>query len=86
MIQAAKRYRFCVALTDTSFEADAAQLELYKALGTSGRVQIAVDLSDAVRETTLAGIRRRHPEYSEDELSRAFLTLLYGDVKKPIER
>ena len=51
-----------------------------------GRAQIAVELSDAVRETVLAGIRRRHPEYSDDAVSRAFLTLLYGPAKKPLER
>lgn len=79
-------YRSHVAVTDTSPEAAAVQLELYRALGPSGRAQIAVDLSDAVRETALAGIRRRHPEYSDDEVSRAFLTLLYGLAKKPLER
>jgi len=74
-----------MVITDTSPEVAAAQIELYRALGPSGRVQIAIDLSDAVRETALAGIRRRHPEYSEDEASRAFLTLLYGPPKRAIE-
>jgi hypothetical protein len=75
-------YRFRVAVTDTSPEAAAVQLELYRALGPSGRVQIAVDLSDAVRQTAMDGIRRRHPEYSDEGLSRALLTLVYGPAKK----
>jgi hypothetical protein len=75
-----------VAVTDTSPEAARIHLELYRALGPSGRAHIAVELSDAVRETALSGIRRRHPEYSDEEVSHAFLTLLYGTAKKPRER
>jgi hypothetical protein len=58
------------------------QLELYRAIGPSGRLKIAVDLSDAVRQTAIDGIRRRHPEYSDDEVSRAFLTMVYGPPKR----
>lgn len=64
--------------TDTSPRAAAIQLELYRAAGPAKRAQIAADLSDAVRATTLAGIRRRHPEYSDREIADAFLTLVYG--------
>jgi len=59
-------------------EMAALQLRLYRAAGPSRRAQIAADLSDAVRETTLAGIRRRHPELSERELAQSFLDLVYG--------
>jgi hypothetical protein len=72
--------------TDTTPKAAALHLELLRALGPAGRVQIAVDLSDAVRETALDGIRRRHPEYSDDEVANAFLTLLYGPARRTIER
>jgi len=64
--------------TDTTPEMAALQLRLYQAAGPSRRFQIAADLSDAVRETTLAGIRRRHPELSERELAQSFLDLVYG--------
>jgi hypothetical protein len=67
-------------VTDTTLRASAVQLQLYKSLSPSERVKIAVDLSDAVRETAMAGIRRRHPEYSDAELSHAFLSMLYGDA------
>jgi hypothetical protein len=69
-----------MSVTDTSPEAAALQLRLYRSLPPSARAQIAVDLSDAVRETTMAGIRRRHPDYSDDELARAFLVLVYGNT------
>ena len=63
---------------DTTPQAQAVQLRLYREATPSRRAQIAVDLSEAVRATTLAGIRRRHPEYSEQEVARSFLRLVYG--------
>jgi hypothetical protein len=68
-----------MSVTDTTPEAVALQLQLYRSLSPSARAQIAVDLSDAVRQTTMAGIRRRHPEYSDEEAARAFIVLVYGN-------
>jgi hypothetical protein len=67
-----------MAVTDTTPQAAALLLRLYQEAGPSRRAQIAVDLSDAVRETTLAGIRRRNPELTEREVADAFLALVYG--------
>ena len=64
--------------SDTSTRAALVQLSLYRKAGPSGRTRVAVELSDAVRETTVAGIRRRHPEYSEREVTLSFLRLVYG--------
>ena len=63
---------------DTTPRAAAIQLQLYRAATPSQRVQIAMDLSEAVRDTAIAGIRRRHPEYSAREVARAFLHMVYG--------
>ena len=71
-------YCFFVTISDTTPRAAALQLELYRQAGPARRVEIAVELSDAVRATALSGIRRRHPEYSEREVARAFLRLVYG--------
>jgi hypothetical protein len=67
-----------MAISDTTPKAAAFQLELYRQAGPARRVQIAVELSDAVRATAIAGIRRRHPEYSERDVAAAFLHLVYG--------
>jgi hypothetical protein len=67
-----------MTVTDTTPRAAALQLRLYRRLTSSERAGIAVELSDAVRVTAMAGIRRRHPEYSTSEVSRAFLEMLYG--------
>jgi hypothetical protein len=71
-----------MSVTDTSPKVAAIHLELYRAAGPARRAQIAADLSDAVRETTLAGIRRRHPELSENDIRESFLQLVYGFGKR----
>jgi len=68
-----------MSVTDTTRWAEATQLQLYQSVGPARRVLIAVELSEAARETTLAGIRRRHPELSELEVGRSFLALVYSN-------
>jgi hypothetical protein len=67
-----------MTVSDTTLRAAAIQLRLYRQAGPSRRAQIAVELSDAVRETALAGIRRRHPDYSDEEVRADFLRIVYG--------
>jgi hypothetical protein len=67
---------------DTTPRAAAIQLQLYREAGPSRRAQIAAELSDAVRETALAGIRRRHPDYSERDVALSFLRMVYGHGKQ----
>ena len=69
---------FAMAAYDTTPRAAAIQLQLYREAGPSRLAQIAADLSDAARATTLAGIRRRNPDYSEEEVRCSFLRLVYG--------
>ena len=72
-----------MAVTDTTPRVAAIQLQLYRDAGPSRRAQIAVELSDAVRETALAGIRRRHPEYSDEQVRAEFLRIVYG-IGEPV--
>jgi hypothetical protein len=65
---------------DTSEQADAVQLAAYRRLGGAGRVAIAFRLTALVRETAVAGIRRRHPDYSNEQAARAFRRLVLGDA------
>jgi hypothetical protein len=62
---------------DTSPDAFAYQIDRYRELGPAGRSRIAAELSDTVRQSSLASIRRRHPEYSEDEIRLTFLRVVY---------
>ena len=65
--------------SDTSPSSHAAQLEAYRRLGPSGRVRLAARLSADTRQLTRAGIRARHPNYSDGEVELALCRILYGD-------
>jgi hypothetical protein len=65
---------------DTTVDADAAQFEAYRRLGAAGRMAAAFRLSATSRHLATAGIRRRHPEYSDDDVHLALARLLFGDA------
>jgi hypothetical protein len=64
---------------DTSFDAREVQTELYRRRGGAWRLQTSFRLSHFTRRLTRAGIRGRHPEYSEEQVRRAFMRLMHGD-------
>jgi hypothetical protein len=63
---------------DTSPAAHDLQMRLYRAMTASARGELALRMSDDIRRIAAEGIRQRHPEYSEHEVRRALLALLYG--------
>ena len=63
---------------DTDDEADRVQIEVYRKLGGPGRLATAFRLNAFAREAALAGIRSRHPRYSEKELRLAYARLVLG--------
>lgn len=64
--------------TDTSPEARAVQLELLRRASPTERLERACSLSNGVRRLAIAAIRRRHPEFDEDEVRIKFIELTYG--------
>lgn len=64
---------------DTSPEAYAAQLSAWRRMGPRRRLLLAMQMSDEIRQVTLAGIRHRHPEYTEEEARFALFRQLLGD-------
>ena len=54
-------------------------MEVYRRLGPAGRVRLAASLSADTRELTRAGIRSRHPTYTDEEVDFALRRVLYGD-------
>jgi hypothetical protein len=67
---------------DTSPEVFAYHLDRLRQLGSAGRSRMAAELSDTLRQTALADIRRRHPEYSDAEVARTFVKAVYGIDRK----
>ncbi|MEQ9406370.1 MAG: hypothetical protein RIK87_01540 [Fuerstiella sp.] len=64
--------------TDTSADAEAVQLELLRQMTPQERLQKACDLSTQLRKMAFDAIRRRHPDYSEDEVRLKFIEVTYG--------
>lgn len=79
------------ALTDTSPEAQAVQLECLRRMTPQQRVRQVCAMSGQVKRMAFEAIRRRHPEFSEDEVQMRFFELTYGadlagDVRRWKER
>lgn len=68
-----------VRASDTTPDSHAAQMAVYRRLGPAGRVRLAERLSVDTRELTRAGIRSRHPAYTDEEVDHALRRVLYGD-------
>ena len=65
--------------SDTTPEADAIQLALFRRMSPGDRVRIAHQMSLDARAITLAAIRQRHPEYDDASARWALFRLLVGD-------
>ncbi len=64
---------------DTSPEAQAVQDAAYRRMGAYGRVDAAFRLTASARALTAAGVRHRHPDYSDDQVNAAVARLILGD-------
>lgn len=65
---------------DTTSDAHAVQRQIYQRMGGRARLAIAFRLSDAIRRVAMAGIQARHPEYSDEQVFRAWARLNLGDT------
>jgi len=73
------RYTRGVLPADTTLAAQQAQSDVYRRLEPKARARLALDMSEAARELTRAGIRARHPDYGELEVEHALRRLVLGD-------
>jgi hypothetical protein len=63
---------------DTSPSAAGLQAEVLRRMGPAQRLLVALRMSDDARALTEAGIRHRHPEYTDDEVHQAMLAAMLG--------
>ena len=70
---------------DTSPEGNRRQAEAHRALGPTGRVKMAVELSEAVREIRLAGLGSTFPEAPRRELMKRFISEVHGIEVEPVK-
>jgi hypothetical protein len=64
--------------SDTSQDIWDIQVAAYERLGPEGRVRIAIELSESVRSIHVAGVRSRHPEWSDADVVHHIVSQQYG--------
>jgi hypothetical protein len=71
-------------LNDTSATSAALQLSIHRKLTGAQRLQLALEMSHAVRELALTRLRAQHPDWSHFELLRELLRYaFYPDPLPP---
>jgi hypothetical protein len=69
---------FEVIPADTTPEAARIQREIYRRMSPSRRLELALQMSDFVRGVVAAGVRSRHPDYTDDQVRLAVIRLTLG--------
>jgi hypothetical protein len=64
---------------DTSPQAHQMQAESLRRMGGKARSAIMFRLNQLARDVALAGIRSRHPAYTDEQVRLAFFRLKLGD-------
>ena len=64
---------------DTAPESSEVQRKIYMTMGGSARLAIAFDLMETARRLAMAGIRSRHPDYTDEQAFYAWARLHLGD-------
>lgn len=54
------------------------QLECLRRMSPQQRVQMVFDMSRRLRDMAMDAIRRRHPEFDEEQVRLKFIELTYG--------
>ena len=62
---------------DTTPDAAAVQEAAYRHMGGVGRLRIALDLSNIAHALAETGIRKRHPEYTAEQVTAALARQIY---------
>lgn len=70
-------------MCDTSPEAAEIQADIYRRMSGEERLRLAMEMSMAARELTLARLRAQHPGWSEFELKRELLRYAFGSAPLP---
>jgi hypothetical protein len=64
---------------DTTPEAARVQVEIFRRMPASKRLELSVRMSNALRDLVASGVRHRHPQYSPEEVRLAVIRLSLGD-------
>ena len=67
-------------ISDTHPKVAAQQREMFRRMSQEERVQMAIEMSNSIRDIALEGIRHRQPHLSAEEQKRELLRVMYGFV------
>jgi hypothetical protein len=65
--------------SDTVADAQRFRAEFLRSISGQERVSMAIEMTAAVNNICRQGIAARHPEYSPEQVQRAFVRLTLGD-------
>jgi len=65
---------------DTHADAYEVQMRIFRSMSPERKGDMVVEISDLTRALCRAGIRTRHPEYSDADVAQELLRLLYGEA------
>ncbi len=65
-------------VSDTTADAHRVQVEAFRRMGGEGRWAATFRLIELTRNTAMAGIRSRHPDYDEERARLAFARIVLG--------
>lgn len=58
------------------------QAEIFRRMGGSRRLEVSLEMSEALREMTFARLKRAHPGFSRAEIVQAYIREVFGAVRK----
>ena len=64
--------------TDTSVEAFEVQLECFRRMAPQERIERMSSWSTQLKKMAMEAIRRRHPEFDEQQVQLKYIELTYG--------
>ena len=64
---------------DTSLEAIRVQHAVYRRMPAEMRLRLGLQMSDSARAVSAAGVRARHPEYTDRQVELAVIRMMLGE-------
>ena len=70
-------------VSDTTPAAEALQLQIYRRMSAAQKLLLGFEMSEFARELQRAGIRQRHPDWSDAQVDRELLRLAFSPQPLP---
>lgn len=64
---------------DTTPEAARVEVEILRRIPSRRRLEMALEMSHAIRAVAAEGVRSRHPQYNEEQVRLAVIRLTLGE-------